>query len=160
MINSLRARDDVQPKKIALIGFSRGAVVAVNVAAEDRLIAGAVLISGVFDFEKIIAKWKAGNSPSARWLLKNFAEEAGMTEQAIEERSVSSKLKNLNVPILALHGENDAVTDPADAQRVVNVLKQRNIYAKLVVFPHWAHAIADATSEGEVTAFLDQVLHQ
>ena len=68
VIDNLRDRDDIQPRKIALIGFSRGAVVAANVAeAEDRTLAGAVLISmGVYDFQKMVAKWKTGKYRSTR----------------------------------------------------------------------------------------------
>lgn len=159
VINVLRARDDILPRKIALIGFSRGAVVAANVAAEDRMLAGAVLMSGVYDFQKMIAKWKTLDNRDAKWLVGNFEEEAGMSVQAIADRSVMTKARTMNVPVLAIHGEKDTLTDPGDAQQLVNQLKKRNIYAKLVVYPTWEHAISDFATNTEVSAFFNQVLH-
>ena len=63
----------------------------------------------------------------------------GMTDEAMIERSVTAKEKNLNVPILAINGERDSIMDPADAQVLVNQLKNgKTVYAKLVVVPRWS----------------------
>ncbi len=157
VIGEIRARDDVRYGKIVLLGIGRGAGVAAIAASGDTLLAGAVLISGVYNFKHMVRKWRASKDPRAKSLVARFQKEAGFAPQALRERSVLMRGKRIEIPILAIHGEKDALTDPP--RKTIRKLKSRGLSSKLVLLKNQGNLIDRESRAAEVDAFLNQVLH-
>jgi len=80
VIDFLRTMPVVQPQKIALYGYSRGAIVASMVATQDPQLAAVVLGAGAYDF----FRWYPTPLPG---INANIEREAGTSAEAFRARS-------------------------------------------------------------------------
>ncbi len=55
----LRARADVDPERIFVIGHSEGALIAAELAAADPRLAGVILLSGTATPGEAVLHWQA-----------------------------------------------------------------------------------------------------
>jgi len=60
-IAMLRARTDVDPDDIFVVGHSEGALIATELAVTDRRLAGAVLLAGTATLGEEVLRWQATN---------------------------------------------------------------------------------------------------
>jgi pimeloyl-ACP methyl ester carboxylesterase len=158
VIAELRARSDVQGDKIALVGISRGAVVAANVAAQDAGLAGAVLISGAYNFKKLIPQWQASKDAGSHALVSDFKSEAGFHDRAITDRSVVLHKGKIQIPLLTLNGGKDILTDGSSARKLVKKIRERGLSARAVIFPELGHQIPSESLDADVDGFLRGIL--
>jgi dipeptidyl aminopeptidase/acylaminoacyl peptidase len=94
-LDFLRQQTFVKPGKIALFGYSRGAIVAAMVATQDQSLAAAPLGAGCYDF----FTWNP-TTPGIAW---NIAEEAGTSSEAYLARSAIYHAEKIKAPGLLLH---------------------------------------------------------
>jgi pimeloyl-ACP methyl ester carboxylesterase len=97
----LRNESWVDPKRMGVYGYSRGAIAASILALELRDLKAAVFGAGAYDFQQL---YDTATLPGVR---ANMKAETGMTPQAIRERSPILRMDRLQCPVLILHGEED-----------------------------------------------------
>jgi dipeptidyl aminopeptidase/acylaminoacyl peptidase len=99
-IDFLRKQPFVDPKKVVLYGYSRGAIVASMVATTDPKLAAVVLGAGAYNF----FRWYP---TPFRGTDANIEREAGTAEEAFRARSAIYHADTRKVPVLLLHGAQD-----------------------------------------------------
>lgn len=62
----LRARAEVDPDRIFVIGHSEGALIATELAAADTRLAGGVLLAGTATAGEDVLRWQANGLPRFR----------------------------------------------------------------------------------------------
>lgn len=147
----LRAKPFVDPERIAVFGYSRGATVAAMVATRDAQLAGVILGAGVYDF----FTWYP---TSMRGINDNISAEAGTSAAAFRARSAWHHAERIRAPVLILHGERDGRIPVGQAQAFAERLGAAGVPYRLKVFPDAAHGIPVADLYREVYPFLARVL--
>jgi dipeptidyl aminopeptidase/acylaminoacyl peptidase len=100
----------VDPKKMGIFGYSRGAMAASLLAVKlGKEVRAAVFGSGVYDFRRAYHQTRLDG------IRANMRAETGMTEMAIVERSSVLHMEKLECPVLILHGiiDGNAPTNQA-----------------------------------------------
>jgi dipeptidyl aminopeptidase/acylaminoacyl peptidase len=92
----------VEPKKMGIFGYSRGAMAASLLAVKlGKEVRAAVFGSGVYDFRRAYQQTRLDG------IRENMRDETGWTEIAILERSSVLYMEKLACPVLILHGAID-----------------------------------------------------
>ncbi|MFK8025255.1 MAG: alpha/beta hydrolase family protein, partial [Ilumatobacter sp.] len=149
----LRARPDVDPDRIVVIGHSEGALIA-SVLADDERLAGVALLAGTVHDGNDLLRWQAGQIASTlpkpvRWMMKLLRQDlvrtqskrlqriADSTEDVVRIQFVklnakwfrefmvfdpTEALRRVAVPVLAITGSKDIQVDPADVERMREVV--------------------------------------
>ncbi len=99
-IDFLRNQPFVHPDKVALYGYSRGAIVASMVATMDAKLAAVVLGAGAYNLFSFYPTPLHG-------MDANIEQEAGTSAEAFRARSAIYHVDTIKAPILLLHGAND-----------------------------------------------------
>jgi dipeptidyl aminopeptidase/acylaminoacyl peptidase len=134
----LRARADVDPRRIGLWGGSYGGyLTALGLARASDLFAAGVDFHGVHDWSKL-RSFETG-SPEAR--------------SAFESSPVAS-VKTWRSPVLLIHGDDDRNVPFAETIRLVEALRAQKVDFEQLIFPdevhdflthgHWIKAYAAA----------------
>jgi dipeptidyl aminopeptidase/acylaminoacyl peptidase len=147
----LRAKPFVDPDRVAVFGYSRGAIVASMVATRDARLAGVILGAGVYDF----FTWYP---TPMRGIDHNISAEAGTSAAAFRARSALHHADRIRAPVLILHGQRDGRVPVGQAQAFAARLSAAGVPVRLKVFPDAAHGIPAEDQYGEVYPFLARVL--
>jgi dienelactone hydrolase len=115
----LRRQPFVRPDKVALFGYSRGAIVAAMVATLDPKLAAVVLGAGAYDF----FTWR----PTLPGISRNLFAEAGMSAEAFMARSAIYHVQQIGAPILLLHGTADERIPVQQAEAFVEKLRAAGV---------------------------------
>lgn len=92
----------VEPKKMGIFGYSRGAMAASLLAVKlGREVRAAVFGSGIYDFRRAYQQTRFDG------IRENMRAETGWKEVAILERSSVLYMEKLECPVLILHGAVD-----------------------------------------------------
>lgn len=150
-INFLRKKSFVNPRKIAIYGYSRGAMVASMVATKDQNLAAVILGGGAYDF----FKWYP---TSIRGININIEREAGTSSIAFRDRSAIHHVDKIKAPILLLHGALDERVPVQQARTFAEKLKAHGIKVRLAVFPKAGHSIPFNEQFREMMPFLEYYL--
>ncbi len=156
VIAKLRADGYVSANKLAIVGISRGALVAGLIAAHDSSVAGIVLISGLFDLPQFLADPKS--SPIKRSVMDALRAETGGGEEALQARSLLSFAKHIKAATLILNGEKDDRTDPQQARRLAEEITRNGGNARAIIYPDYGHQIPVDVRNKEIDPFLAHVL--
>lgn len=127
----LRARDDIDPERIALVGHSEGGLIAPLVAADDPRLAAIALLAGpaysgrriiAFQQQSAIAQIDSSGSAAAREAMFRAAQQqldsTATVNPWIREFLQYDPLptaKRVRTPVLVLHGETDQQVTPEQA---------------------------------------------
>lgn len=106
--DSLVARSAVDPERVIVWGHSMGSFLATHVAAE-RPVGAAVLENPATNVED----WTSHLFP---WYLRLFL--GVEVDSALKEDDNLMRVRQLDVPLLVIGGEDDPVTDPEMARRL------------------------------------------
>jgi dipeptidyl aminopeptidase/acylaminoacyl peptidase len=150
-IEFLRRQPFVKPEKVALFGYSRGAIVAAMVATLDPRLAAVVLGAGAYDF----FTWR----PTLPGISRNLFAEAGMSAEAFMARSAIYHVQQIRAPVLLLHGTADERIPVQQAEAFAEKLKAAGVRYRLREFPGAPHGIPIDDQYREVYPFLDEFLH-
>lgn len=119
----LRARADVDPKRIGLWGGSYGGyLTALGLARGSDLFAAGVDFHGVHDWSKL-RSFETG-SPEARLAF---------------ESSPMASVKTWRSPVLLIHGDDDRNVPFAETVRLVEALRAQNVDFEQIIYPDEVH---------------------
>ena len=150
--NFLRKQAFIKGDKLALFGYSRGAIVASMVATQDQRLGAVVLGAGVYDF----FKWYPTPLPGIDNLIRT---EAGTSAEAFKARSSIYHVEKIKAPVLLLHGARDERVPLQQAEAFAEKLKANGIVFKMKIFPNARHSIPIDELLREIYPFLEEFLH-
>ncbi|MBT4793126.1 MAG: prolyl oligopeptidase family serine peptidase [Halobacteriovoraceae bacterium] len=150
-IDFLRSKPNVLTEKIALIGYSRGAIAASMVATKDQRLAALVLGAGFYDFKQYFQDAPQG--------IKNaITRECGTNESMFNERSALKHVTSIKSPVLIFHGLQDERKGEAQARRLFEKLQSQKIPAKINIYKQYGHNIPFKIFYKETKIFLTNYL--
>lgn len=151
-LDTVLARRDVDPARIALYGHSLGGAIACNVAA-DRMEVAALVLESPFDSWRNAAATAIGGDPPfflAKWLAWVLI---------ADHRRPDDALHRYRGPVLILHGEADTIVPPGHGRRLAARAGDR---AELHLYPGGVHNELQAThprTRKTMIEFLRRHLH-
>ena len=150
-LEQLRRMPFVDPDRVAVFGYSRGAIVAAMVATRDARLAGVILGAGAYDF----FTWYP---TPMRGIDRNISAEAGTSAAAFRARSALHHADRIKAPVLILHGERDERIPVEQARAFAARIAAAGVPVRLKVFPDARHGIPGEDLYREVDPFLARVL--
>ena len=150
-LDFLRKQPFVNPNKVALYGYSRGAIVASMVATRDPKLAAVVLGAGAYDF----FSWYP---TPLRGIDANIRQEAGTSAEAFRARSVIHHVEKIKAPVLLLHGAQDERIPVQQAEAFFEKVRANGIAVKMKIFPGAGHGIPIDEQYSEIYPFLAEFL--
>jgi dipeptidyl aminopeptidase/acylaminoacyl peptidase len=145
-----RRESYVDTARMALFGFSRGAMAASLLVLRLPEIKAAILGAGIYDFKKAYDETRV---PGIR---RNMERETGMTDQAIRERSSILQMEKLGCPVLILHGEQDENVPVSQALALRGRLEALKKDFEIHLFPGQPHALPVSDIERYSLEFLER----
>lgn len=151
-----RAMDDVQVRPIVVIGVSLGGAVALQAAAVDQRISTVVAVSTFSDL-RTVATERAPSFASKENIEQAFRLAETTAHFRVDDVSPVAIAKDIPVPVLLIHGQNDRETPPAHSQRVFAALRGPK---RLIVVPggatttHCAQTCGTPSTHGSIASFL------
>jgi dipeptidyl aminopeptidase/acylaminoacyl peptidase len=133
-IDFLRRQPFVDSKRVALYGYSRGAIVASMVATRDPRLAAVVLGAGAYDF----FSWYPTPLPG---IDANIRLETGASTEAFRARSAIYPAEQIRAPVLLLHGAQDERIPVQQAEAFAEKLRASGVAVTLKIFPSARHGI-------------------
>jgi dipeptidyl aminopeptidase/acylaminoacyl peptidase len=137
----LRARKDIDPRRVGLIGHSYGGEIAPMVAAQDTTLAALVLMAGpARPFRETMRyqhRYRIESDPAIAAADRDAALAAAMRQQesnvrasteawrrSIQDRDPLPTARRLRLPVLILHGLTDRAVDPEDAAMLERAIRE------------------------------------
>ncbi|MEQ9642889.1 MAG: alpha/beta fold hydrolase [Alphaproteobacteria bacterium] len=146
-LDHLRGLKQVDAKRLALYGFSRGAIASAMVATREPSLAAVILVAGIYD---LAAAMPSGDPR----LDRNIAREAGLSLGAFALRSPLHHLARYKPRTLILHGRYDERAPVRQAQVLAAALRKRKVPVELKLFDE-DHRIPDRDQWAAVYPFLE-----
>jgi dienelactone hydrolase len=120
----------VNPAQIAVMGYSRGAIVSLQIASLVPSVKAVVAYYPLADFEEWldVEKYSFPKSLLFRWVRKQLVKEAGASsfEEARPQFRKTSPIRlvsQIQAPVLLIHGEKDRTFPIDQAQRLYRALQ-------------------------------------
>jgi dipeptidyl aminopeptidase/acylaminoacyl peptidase len=117
-IDYLRGRDDVDPQRLGMFGYSLGGVIGLSAAAERQEMR-AVAAVAAFSSWKAIARDHLGGIGGV------------LARAGVDAEAAASQLGER--PLLLLHGSADQIVPAAHSQRLAEVCREAGVDAELVI---------------------------
>jgi dipeptidyl aminopeptidase/acylaminoacyl peptidase len=141
----------VDPARMGIVGYSRGALAACLLAIELPDVDAVVLGAGIYDFQ-------AAYDSAAAGIKANMEQESGMTAEAIADRSPLQRIAGLTAPLLILHGDSDANAPVEQAFALEAELKRLGKDYETVIFSGAEHSIGIQNFREHALDFLERRL--
>lgn len=151
-INFFRNKQFVKPEKIVLYGISRGAIVASMVATKDHNLAGVILISGIYNFDKAYPTGISG-------LDRNIEIEAGISKKSFLDRSAFYHADKIKPPLLIIHGAEDGRFSPDQVELFSKEVQRHGVDVQYIILPGIGHYVPVHKRYPYVKLFLKKVFH-
>jgi dipeptidyl aminopeptidase/acylaminoacyl peptidase len=135
----------IDPKKIYVYGFSRGAVVAAALVNQMEGLRGALLYSGAYDLPRLYQDTRS------YWLRKLLNPNGEADPQLY---NLLPETVNWRIPTLILHGEQDTLIPVSQATLLGDQLKRFGKPYRLVLFPNYGHRLPLQEIKHQALAFL------
>ena len=130
----LRARGDVEPRRIAIAGGSYGGYLAALLTGMTDDFAAAIVHAGVFDLGAQFASDAHWDRPSS------YGSAPWIDPVELDRWSPSRLAPRFATPTLVLHGEKDYRVPVTQGINLYGVLTGKGVPARIVIFPeenHW-----------------------
>jgi len=131
----LQGEPFVDPQRMGIYGFSRGAMAASLLVLDLPDVRAAVFGGGIYDFRA------AYRDSTLRGVRENMKAETGMAEEAVRARSSILRMEQLRCPVLILHGENDVNVPVSQATLLRDRLTKLHKDFEIKLFPGRDHSI-------------------
>ncbi len=143
---------DLDPKHVALVGFSLGGAMAVRAAAIDRRIAAVVAVTPPFD----VRPWMRAASPLMREQFATWSTDAAWTVARADGFALDAVLPRLKAPMLIFGAGRDVLVPPSESVRLAAAYGEA---ATLVWFQHGGHGLYDVKDQwtSDSAAWLESV---
>lgn len=148
----LAALPFVDPARLGIYGYSRGALAAAELAARTDLFRAAVLGGGIYDFRSALQQVTLSG------IRQNMESEAGLSEEAVRFRSPIRDMEGLDGPVLIIHGELDQNAPLAQARALSERLTEIGREHELMIIAGGTHALGMADVVVPATAFFTRHL--
>ena len=155
VIEQLKNEKQAIPDRIAIQGTSLGAVTAALLGAQEKDLAGLVLISGLYDLS---AFFELSDSPVTKAIRAAAIAQTGGDADALRSRSALYVADRIEADVLILNGARDERTDPAQAVDLAKRINAAGGHALVQIFPDAGHQIPLADRDERIRAFIDGVL--
>lgn len=142
----------VDPERLGIYGYSRGALVAAELASRTDFFKASVLGGGIYDFRS------AYEQIGLAGIKANMDAEAGRSEEALAFRSPINDMAGLDGPVLIVHGEEDANAPLAQAKALDSKLTALQRDHQLLIIPAAAHGLSMDAIIGPATSFFSEQL--
>jgi dipeptidyl aminopeptidase/acylaminoacyl peptidase len=123
-------------RRLAVMGHSYGGYLTLaSLVWHPELFRTGVSVCGMSDFLTFFA----GTEP---WIARSAAAKYGHPErdrELLRALSPMSRIEELRVPVLAVHGEHDTNVPLGESEQLVRAARQRGIPAELLVLPNEGH---------------------
>lgn len=129
----LRAESYVDPARVGILGYSRGAIAASLLATQLAGVRAAVFAAGIYDFPS------AYRDIQLEGIRENMRTEAGDTTSAFGVRSSLGAMERLHCPVLILHGEKDENAPVSQARMLEARLKELHKDYEIRISPDQDH---------------------
>jgi uncharacterized protein len=148
----LRARKDVDPRRVAVVGYSEGGLIAPIVASEDQTLAAAALLAGPGVSGPELARYQVeiavlNDSTIAvadreKAIAKELAEPLSRREAVFMSLDPLAYAAKVQTPSLILQGGSDRHVPPVSAERIAGAMRRggnRNVTVR--IFPNLSHML-------------------
>ncbi|ORT55962.1 prolyl oligopeptidase family serine peptidase [Streptomyces sp. CB03238] len=124
------------PTRLAVMGRSYGGYLTLaSLVWHPELFRTGVAVCGMSDF----ATFFAGTEP---WIAESAAHKYGhpvRDRELLRALSPMSRIDELRVPLLAVHGEHDTNVPPGESEQVVRAARERGLAAELLMLREEGH---------------------
>lgn len=157
----LRARGDIAPERIAVMGGSYGGyMVLAALTIDPDLWAAGCDIVGIANFRTFLER----TAPYRRALRE--AEYGSLTTDGalLDQISPLHRVDRIRAPLFVIHGVNDPRVPVQEAEQIVEALRARHQRVEYIRFDNEGHGIFRRENKirayGALVAFFDEVLGQ
>jgi len=149
-INTLRARDDIDPSRIAIWGVSLGAYPATANFVDDPSIRALVLWGAPADIKMVIADGHDAlsgfNGLVAKLAIRQYREPRDEIKDAGDR------------PVLIVHGEQDTIIKVRNAHALSEAASDADVPVQVFIDPLSTHSQVSQEAVNEIAAFLHRNL--
>lgn len=153
-VDYLRTRSEIDPARVAVLGHSEGARVAMLVGAEDSALAGLVLLSGAADPRAAVraqALWVVEHSPTGSRIPRDSL--IALVDRQMDSLAVTGRREvfrwdaaalaaRIHVPVAVLQGATDRQVPADQADSLVSLFRRAgNRDVTVRVFPDVNHLL-------------------
>jgi dipeptidyl aminopeptidase/acylaminoacyl peptidase len=154
LIPLARSLEFSDPNRIVMLGYSRGGMMTYLAIKNGVQVRAAAVVGGITDIEQTYQERESG--------MKHVIEElVGRNERDWKERSAYYFPEKINVPVLILHGEDDARVRVSQAKKLADKLQALGKEYELVIFPNGDHGLNTHKSQRDsnILDFYAKYLH-
>lgn len=159
-IKYLKERGMVDDDRVALYGQSHGAAVSMLAAERYPGIKAVVEEAGPSDAVGIYQVLATSKIPAGEQLYKQLLEMVGGTPDQVPYeyyiRSPINFVKDMNAPVLLIHGAKDPLIPVDQAYSMYDALRAAGKTAELKVYPNEAHCVSSPAGRLEVWELMFQ----
>jgi dipeptidyl aminopeptidase/acylaminoacyl peptidase len=149
----------VDPQRVAIMGGSFGAYLALSGVAHEPLYRCAVTIAGVFDWDTVLGSTKYDRYRSNQYAyLKRKLGDPKEQSEKYEAISPVRHVDKVKVPVFVSHGKEDWIAEVKESRRLISELKKHRVPHEVFLVAGEGHGMSRLTNEVElqdrVAAFL------
>jgi dienelactone hydrolase len=134
LLRWVRAQPETDPERVAFLGMSHGGTITLLALARSAPVRAAVVQSAVSDAQDMLER------EHARALLLRRSVEFDTDDPAeVRRRDAFSRIAQVHVPVLVLHGEEDPIVPVGQARRLAEALRAAGVKTEIRIFPGAGH---------------------
>jgi len=145
-------------RPLYLVGYSRGALVALKIMERLPGIGGAAVIAPPWDLSSVARLSR--EDFRRRWLGEMLGCDVEECPKLYRQRSFSGKLATPGVRVLILAGGEDRIVPPGEAVRLAELLEEAGAVVSLRLFDRLDHEAVLAAALGPVVDFLAETTQE
>jgi dipeptidyl aminopeptidase/acylaminoacyl peptidase len=155
----LRARPDVDPDRIAVMGGSYGGYMTLAaITLYPELWAAACDVVGIANFRTFLER----TAPYRRALREAEYGSLARDGALLDQLSPLARVDRIRAPLFVIHGANDPRVPVAEAEQIVAALRDRGRRVEYMRFDNEGHGLARRENQvrayGELVRFFDGVM--
>ncbi len=142
----LQRNPRVDPARIGVLGFSKGAVLSLQVASQEPSVKAVVAYYPLAEFDEWmdLSRYSFPKSLIFRWVRSQMVKAAGAASYAeaqprFREMSPLNLADRIKAPVLIIHGEKDLTFPLEQVERLCGKLKDGGTKCELMVIPGAGH---------------------
>lgn len=150
LVQLLTRLDDVDPRRIFMVGFGRGGLMTLRALEEGAAVRAAAVVSGIADLGELAerdATIEAGRGPWPGLARIHGPWEDEQRARELDRRSPGARAGEAGVPLLLIHGRLDDVVPVAQAREVAARLERAGTPYEAVIYGYGDHALVEQRAD-------------